>query len=79
MINPASLMKIRNLKNRFEQTHPKFVAFCSNVLGQGVSEGTIIELTVTKPGEKPVTTNIKVRESDIELLEELKGLKGQSV
>ncbi len=77
MINPASVMKLMNLKNRFSETHPKFVAFCSNVLGNGVEEGTVVELTVTKPGERPVTTNIKVRESDIELLNELKGLSGK--
>ena len=77
MINPASVMKLMNLKNRFAETHPKFVAFCSNVLGNGVTEGTIVELTVTKPGEKPVTTNIRVRESDMELLQELKNLSGK--
>ena len=35
-------------------------------------EGTIIEITVTNPGEAPITSNIKVQQSDLELLEELK-------
>lgn len=32
----------------------------------------IIEITVTNPGEAPITSNIKVQQSDLELLEELK-------
>lgn len=31
-----------------------------------------IEITVTNPGEAPITSNIKVQQSDLELLEELK-------
>ena len=34
----------------------------------------MIEITVTRPGEAPVTANLKVMQSDLELLEELKGL-----
>ena len=39
-----------------------------------MEEGTVIEMTVTRPGEKPLTANLKVQQSDLELLEELKGL-----
>lgn len=74
MINPASLMKIMGAKNKFAANHPKFTAFLSAVFSGGVEEGTIIELTVTKPGQNPVTTNIKVQQSDLELLQELKEL-----
>ena len=27
MVNPASIMKIMNLKNKFAANHPKFVSF----------------------------------------------------
>lgn len=74
MMNPASLMKIMSAKNKFTANHPKFVAFLSAVFAGGVEEGTIMELTVTKPGQAPVTTNIKVQKSDLELLQELKEL-----
>ena len=46
MINPASIMKIMNAKKAFENNHPKFVAFISDVFGRGIEEGTIIEITV---------------------------------
>jgi len=42
--------------------------------GSGIEEGTIMELTVKKPGGEELTTNIKVQQSDLELLEELKSL-----
>lgn len=38
----------------------------------GIEEGTVIEITVTKPGETPVRANIKVMDSDLELLRGLK-------
>lgn len=74
MINPASMMKIMNAKNKFTGNHPKFVAFLNAVFSRGVTEGTIIEITVRRPGEEAVTTNMKVLKSDLELLDELKEL-----
>lgn len=46
--------------------------FLTDVLQEVFKEGTIIEITVTNPGEAPITSNIKVQQSDLELLEELK-------
>lgn len=74
-MNPASIMALMSAKNKFTNNHPKFVAFLQNVFSRGVEEGTIIEMTVTRPGEAPVTANIKVQQSDLELLRELKNLK----
>ena len=74
MMNPASIMKIMNAKNKFTENHPKFVAFLNTVFANGIEAGTVIGMTVTKPGEVPVTTNIRVQQSDLELLEELRGL-----
>ncbi len=74
MLNPASLMKIMSAKNVFEENHPKFVAFVKAVFSKGIEEGTVMEITVTKPGQEPMTANIKVKQSDLELLQELKEL-----
>ena len=54
MINPASIMKIMNAKNKFTANHPKFAAFLNAVFSTGITEGRIIEITVTKPGEEPI-------------------------
>ena len=35
---------------------------------------SVIEITVTKPGQEPVTSNIRVLQSDLELLDSLKDI-----
>ena len=76
MVNPGMMMKLMSAKNTFVKNHPKFEAFVKAVFlnGNGIPEGTIIEITVTKPGEQPIATNLKVQQSDLELVEGLKNL-----
>lgn len=76
MMNPSSIMKIMNAKNKFTENHPKFVAFLNAVFSRGIIEGTVIEITVIRPGEEPITTNMKVKQSDLDLLNELKDIAG---
>lgn len=71
-MNAASIMKLMSAKNQFSRNHPKFEAFLKSVFSRRIEEDTVIEITVTRPGEVPVTANIKVLQSDLELLEELK-------
>ena len=73
-MNPASIMKIMGAKNRFTENHTKFVSFLNMVWGKGIEEGTIIEIRVTRPGEDMMMSNIKVQQSDLELLRELREL-----
>lgn len=73
-MNAASIMKLMSAKSKFSKNHPKFEAFLKSVFSRKIEEGTVIEITVTRPGEAPITSNIKVLQSDLELLEELKGL-----
>ena len=42
----------------------------------GLPEGTILEMTVTKPGAEPKTTNIKITPDDLAVLNELKNMGG---
>lgn len=74
MMNPASMIKIMNMKNEFNRRHPKFAAFVKAVFAKGVQEGSIIEITVKDPGEEEMTANIKVQSGDLELLQEIKEL-----
>ena len=76
MMNPANIMRIMNAKNKFTANHPKFVAFLSAVFSREMEEGTVIEITLTRPGEEPMTTNMKVQQSDIDLFQSLKDLNG---
>lgn len=67
-------MKIMAAFNTFRANHPKVFSFFQTVLAGKVEEGTIIEVSVTKPGEEKITTNMKVKQSDIELFEEMKNM-----
>ena len=73
-MNAASMLKLMGARNQFNRNHPKFSAFLKAVFSRQIEEGPVIELRVTRPGEEPITTNIKVQQSDLELLEELKEL-----
>ena len=69
MINPMSMMKMMQAKNKFTENHPKFVQFLKTAFSGGIS--------VEKPGQNKMTSNIKVKQSDLELLAELKNLAGK--
>lgn len=73
-MNPMSMIKIMNLKKQFETNHPKFASFFQNVMGRKMEAGTIIEVSICRPGEEPIRTNMRVTESDLELIEQLKEL-----
>lgn len=49
-MNPAAIMKLMSAKNKFTSNHPKFSAFLNAVFSRGIEEGTIIEITVQRPG-----------------------------
>lgn len=74
MMNPATLMKIMSAKNKFTANHPKFVAFLKAAFSRPIEEGTVFEITMTRPGEEPMTTNMKVQQSDLDLMRELQEL-----
>lgn len=71
-MNPTMMLKLMGAKAKFEKNHPKFISFIKAMFSRPIEEGTVLEVTVTRPGEEPVTTNIRIQQSDLELLEELK-------
>ena len=71
-MNPAAMMKIMGAVNTFKANHPKFMSFLSYAFAGGFPEGTVIEITVTKPDQEPVTSNMRVTQSDLELFDSLK-------
>ena len=73
-MNPLNIVKILSLKSAFEKRHPKAVAFVNRELMTAVPEGTILELSLTRPGEQTVTANLKITAEDLEMLQELKNL-----
>ena len=74
-MNPQYVMQFMGALNTFRKTHPKFASFIEKYIKGGVPEGTVIEVTVIRPGEEPVTTNMKVQQSDIDLIQALKNME----
>ena len=56
-MNPAAMFKIMQAKNTFTKNHPKFEAFLKNVMANKIVEGTVIEVSIQRPGEEAITTN----------------------
>ena len=48
--------------------------FLSAVYNQALVEDAVIEITVTRPDGQRLASNIKLKESDIEMLKEMQGL-----
>jgi len=74
MINPAKLLKLKGAWDIFAQNHPKFPKFMKAIHQNGMQEGTIIEINVTSPDGKILSSNIKLKESDVTLFGELSEL-----
>ena len=75
MPNPADIMKLMGMKNKFESAHPKFISFIKDVASRGISEGDILEVTITRATGEKTTANLRVTASDVELVEDLKNLR----
>lgn len=71
MMNPAKLFKLKGAWDKFTQNHPKFPLFINALQSNGIEEGTIIEINITTPEGKLISTNLKVTQSDKELLADL--------
>ena len=74
MFNPMKLMQLKSAWDRFSANHPKFMPFLKAVGQNGAREGCIYEITVTTPEGQSMTTNLKLKAEDIELLQSLKSM-----
>lgn len=74
MINPTAIFKIKAAWDKFSSNHPRFMPFIAAVNKKGITEGTIIEISVISPDGENITTNVKISQEDLELFEEIKQL-----
>ena len=66
-MNPMALLQLKNHFVKFQNNHPKVVQFFQAV-PSGVQVGSVIEISITDPQGKEISTNMRVTEDDIELL-----------
>lgn len=71
-INPMQLLKIKGLWDQFTGRHPKFPAFLKAMSQGAITEGSVIEITVTTAEGKVISSNLKVTAEDMEMIGELK-------
>ncbi|NCB94224.1 MAG: hypothetical protein EOM40_16950 [Clostridia bacterium] len=70
------MMKVLGMWNTFKSNHPKFPMFMSAASQPGViTEDTVIEVKITTANGKVLETNLKIKESDLELVEQVKNLQ----
>lgn len=68
-MNPFTILKY---KSQLEGNHPRAAEFVKKVILAGLPEGTVVEVSITKPGEETKTSNIRVTREDIELFDEVR-------
>ena len=76
MQNPMELMKIMGIWNSFKANQPKFPKFMAAAAQPGViSANTILEMKITTADGRTLETNLKITESDMELIQQLKNIQ----
>ncbi|MDD6571457.1 MAG: hypothetical protein PUF12_03605 [Thermoflexaceae bacterium] len=71
-MNPMKLLQLKSHWDKFNQNHPRFTPFIKAVSVNGMQEGTVIEVSVTTPDGRNFTTNLKVCEDDLKMVEAIK-------
>ncbi len=75
-MNLMNLMQLKESWAVFKNNHPKFPLFLKAALNGSMKEGSVVEIRVTSPEGKTLTTNLKLKASDLELLEQWKNSLG---
>ena len=73
-LNPAMLFKIKGAWEKFVSNHPKFPMFLRAASATGIKEGYIIEVKLTDTEGKTICTNVKLTDSDMELIDMIKDM-----
>ena len=75
MINPAMIFKIVRSWERFTVSHPKFPKFLQAAAANDVMrEGTILEINITTPEGRELSTNLKLTTDDLQLIDDIKNM-----
>ena len=73
-MNPMAFLSLKSSLGKFQENHPRFVQFIKAISQNGLQEGTVLECKAITSDGKEMTTNIKITQDDLELLEKLKEL-----
>lgn len=65
----SKLLKIKDAWNIFKSNHPKFDPFLSAVKNRGISKDSVLNISINYPDGSTIKSNIRVTESDLNLLD----------
>lgn len=71
MLNPMAFMQVKGMLDKFKANHPKVPMFLSDA-AKTIGEGSVVEISVTSPDGRKITTNMRINQEDLELVEQLK-------
>lgn len=72
-MNPMNLLQLKPAWDQFKTNHPKLVSFVKAASAKGaVDEGAMIEINITSSTGRTLSSNIRVKQSDLEFLGALK-------
>lgn len=74
-MNPGDMFAMAGMMKQFQADHPKALAFYQNEILSGLPEGTIVEVSIQKPGCEKATSNIRITANDIANFEKLKNMR----
>ena len=73
-MNPMKLLQIKASWEQFKARLPKFPSFLNAVSKGAVTEGALIEMTITTADGKKYSSNLKLTPEDMQLVNDMKDL-----
>ncbi len=74
-MNPADLFKMKQYWETFCSNHPRFPQFLQAARNGMVSEGSVIDVTITSADGRTISTNVKLTQSDMDMFRALGNMK----
>lgn len=74
MRNPAKLLRLKKKYSGFVNRHPKLMRFMFHVSDNCLSEGSILDITITDVNGNSLHSNARLTAEDVEFMREVKAL-----
>ena len=76
MINPAKMIQLKKQYEAFLERHPKFMRYMAYITDNYISEGAVMDVTVTDTQGKSIHGNAKLTAEDVVFLQEVRRMLG---
>ncbi len=73
-LNPVEVLRLKAQLKTFQKEHPKFTAFLRYCAEHSLEPGNVLDVTIRTPDGGQTHANLRLSESDAELLKSLRTL-----